>query len=87
MKTGNSPRYDKVNGMTKLPEGPGNPGVSGLTDGAAGTDPGPIATAPAKDPAAQALGQKGGLKRAQTMSPERRSEIARLAAKRRWQSP
>jgi hypothetical protein len=37
-----------------------------------------------KDPAAQQLGHKGGVKRAQNMSPERRSEIARIAAKSRW---
>ncbi len=34
--------------------------------------------------AAQALGRRGGLRRLETTSPERRSEIARLAAKRRW---
>jgi len=37
-----------------------------------------------KNLAAQILGQLGGLKRAATMSPERRSEIARNAARRRW---
>jgi hypothetical protein len=41
-----------------------------------------------KDPAAVALGRKGGLKggkaRAASMSPERRSEIARKAAAARW---
>jgi hypothetical protein len=37
-----------------------------------------------KSLAAQILGQLGGLKRASTMSPERRSEIARNAARRRW---
>jgi hypothetical protein len=37
-----------------------------------------------KNLAAQILGQLGGLKRASTMSPERRSEIARNAARRRW---
>ncbi len=41
-----------------------------------------------KDPAAVALGRKGGLKggaaRAAALSPERRSEIARSAAKARW---
>jgi hypothetical protein len=41
-----------------------------------------------KDPAAVALGRKGGLKggksRAAKMSPERRAEIARKAAKARW---
>jgi len=43
----------------------------------------PIATE-GKNLAAQILGQLGGLKRASTMSPERRSEIARIAARRRW---
>lgn len=37
-----------------------------------------------KDPAAVALGQKGGRRRAEQMSPERRSEIARAGAKKRW---
>ncbi len=43
---------------------------------------------PEKDPAAVALGRKGGLKggraRAATLSPERRSEIAKKAAAARW---
>jgi hypothetical protein len=34
--------------------------------------------------AAAALGSRGGKKRAETMSPERRSEIARKAAEKRW---
>ena len=41
-----------------------------------------------KDPAAVALGRKGGLKggkaRAETMSPERRIEVAKQAAASRW---
>jgi hypothetical protein len=37
-----------------------------------------------KDPAAKALGKKGGEARAKAMSPERRAEIARKAAKKRW---
>jgi hypothetical protein len=41
-----------------------------------------------KDPAAVALGRKGGMKggksRADKLSAERRSEIARLAASTRW---
>ena len=41
-----------------------------------------------KDPAAVALGRKGGLKggkaRAALMSSKKRSEIAKLAAKARW---
>ncbi len=37
-----------------------------------------------KDPAAKALGAKGGKARAQNMTPERRAEIARKAAQGRW---
>jgi hypothetical protein len=41
-----------------------------------------------KDPAAVALGRKGGLKggaaRAASMSPKQRSEAAKKAAKTRW---
>lgn len=37
-----------------------------------------------KDPAAKALGAKGGKKRAANLSPERRKEIAKKAAKKRW---
>jgi hypothetical protein len=39
-----------------------------------------------KDPAAMALGKKGGAARARSMTPERRAEIARKAAKKRWKS-
>ena len=37
-----------------------------------------------KDPAAKALGKKGGAARARSMTPERRAEIARKAAEKRW---
>ena len=37
-----------------------------------------------KDKAAQALGRKGGKARASSMTPERRAEIARKAAQKRW---
>jgi hypothetical protein len=37
-----------------------------------------------KDPAAKALGKKGGAARAANMTPERRSEIAKKAASNRW---
>ncbi|HEV7253432.1 MAG TPA: RNA-binding protein [Mesorhizobium sp.] len=40
-----------------------------------------------KDPAAKALGAKGGKKRAENMTPERRAEIARKAAESRWKRP
>lgn len=37
-----------------------------------------------KDPAAKALGAKGGRARAEKMTPERRAEIAKKAAATRW---
>lgn len=44
-----------------------------------------------KDPAAVALGRKGGLKggkaRAASMTPEQRSEAAKRAARARWDEP
>lgn len=46
------------------------------------------ADTPVKDPAAVSLGRKGGLKggnaRAAALSAERRSEIAKMGAKKRW---
>lgn len=40
-----------------------------------------------KDPAAVALGKKGGKARADAMTPERRAEIAKRAAEKRWRRP
>jgi hypothetical protein len=37
-----------------------------------------------KDPAAKALGKRGGAARAKSMTPERRTEIAKRAAEKRW---
>lgn len=37
-----------------------------------------------KDPAAKALGKKGGAARAAKISQERRADIARIAATARW---
>ena len=39
-----------------------------------------------KDPAAKALGKKGGAARAKKLTPEQRSEIAKKAAAKRWGS-
>jgi hypothetical protein len=36
------------------------------------------------DPAASAMGKKGGPARAANLTPERRAEIARRAAQKRW---
>jgi hypothetical protein len=37
-----------------------------------------------KDPAAKALGKKGGAARAKKLTPEKRKEIAKKAAGARW---
>ena len=37
-----------------------------------------------KDKAAQSMGRKGGAARAASMTPERRAEIAKAAAAKRW---
>lgn len=42
---------------------------------------------PAKDSAAAELGRKGGKARAESMTPQKRSEIAKRAAQKRWKSP
>jgi len=39
-----------------------------------------------KDPAAKALGAKGGAARAKKLTPEQRSEIAKKAAAKRWEN-
>ena len=48
------------------------------------TDDVPSPESEGKDPAAVALGRKGGKARAEGMSAKRRKEIARRAAKSRW---
>ncbi len=37
-----------------------------------------------KDPAAVSMGKRGGVARAAAMTPERRAEVARKAAVKRW---
>jgi hypothetical protein len=58
-----------------------------ITDDATGQAP-PKPAEPEKNPAAVALGRLGGLKggraRAKKLSRQRRSEIAKRAAKARW---
>lgn len=39
-----------------------------------------------KDPAAVSMGRKGGAARAAAMTPERRAEIAKRAAAKRWET-
>jgi hypothetical protein len=43
-----------------------------------------VPTYDGKDPAAKALGAKGGAARAKSVPAERRREIARAAARKRW---
>jgi hypothetical protein len=61
-----------------------------LVDEATGNAPEPVDPDEGKDPAAVALGRKGGLKggraRAERMTPEQRRESARRAAQARWAS-
>ena len=42
---------------------------------------------PPKNPAAVEMGKLGGRKRAESMTPERRAEIAKMAAAKRWKRP
>ena len=52
--------------------------------------PGEVEDAPGddgKDPAAKALGKKGGVARAKSMTPEQRAEIALRAGATRWYFP
>ncbi|MCW6512632.1 RNA-binding protein [Lichenifustis flavocetrariae] len=44
----------------------------------------PEAVDDGKDPAAKSLGARGGAARAKSMTPERRAEIAKKAAEKRW---
>ncbi len=51
---------------------------------AVGEETDPLPPDDGKDPAAKALGKKGGAARAAKMTPARRAEIAKEAAKKRW---
>lgn len=51
---------------------------------ATGEEPEDFPADDGKDKAAQALGRKGGEARAKSISAERRAEIARQAAAKRW---
>ena len=71
--------------MTKRPKRPSDPNqlAKRIIDIAIGNAPDAR-----KDPAAVALGRRGGLKggkaRAASLTPEKRAEIARRAARARW---
>lgn len=59
-----------------------------IVDVATGQREDPVLTSDGKDAAAVALGRRGGLKggkaRSEALTPERRREIARVAAATRW---
>jgi hypothetical protein len=55
-----------------------------IATGEESEDYGPTAESEGKDPAAVALGKKGGVARAKALGKRKRSEIARKAAKSRW---
>jgi hypothetical protein len=58
--------------------------VMRIATGEAPEDYGPNADSLGKDPAAVALGRKGGKARAAALGKRKRAEIARKAAKSRW---
>jgi hypothetical protein len=72
----------------KLPRDPNQRAKATLDIALGDVTPEPI---PEKDQAAVELGRQGGLiggkRRAEKLSPERRSEIARHAAATRWERP
>lgn len=74
--------------MTKPPKRPRDFSQAGklVVDIATGQveDRPPTPEEQGKDPAAAALGRKGGAARAKAMSAERRAEIAKNAARKRW---
>jgi hypothetical protein len=77
--------------MTKAPKRPRdlNEWAKRMVDIATGEveDRGPTPEEQGKDPAASALGKKGGAARARALTGVQRSEIAKRAAKDRWKSP
>jgi hypothetical protein len=74
--------------MTNQPKRPRDPNqlAKSIIDIATGEKPDrdPTPEEQGKDPAAVAMGKKGGKARADAMSPQRRAEIARMAAAKRW---
>jgi hypothetical protein len=74
--------------MTAHPKRPRDPNqlAKRIIDIATGETPDrdPTPEEEGKDPAAVAMGKKGGKARAENMSAEKRSEIAKKAAAKRW---
>ena len=75
--------------MPKGPQGRSRPtdvigGAVRITRIATGEDTEDAPVDDGKDPAAKAMGRKGGAARARNLTPEQRQEIARAAASARW---
>lgn len=74
--------------MSSAPKRPRDPNqlAKSIIDIATGEKPDrdPTPEEQGKDPAAVALGKKGGKARADSLTAEKRSEIARKAAASRW---
>ena len=82
-------RVAKIAGLREMtPKRPRDPNqiAKSIIDIATGQKPDrdPTPEEQGKDPAAVALGKRGGRARADAMTPERRAEIARKAARKRW---
>lgn len=77
-----------LSGMQKLPKRPRDPNQLGklIVDLSVGEadDSQNMPDESGKDPAAIALGKKGGKARAKKLSAKKRTEIAKKAAKARW---
>ena len=76
--------------MSNQPKRPRDPSqlAKSIIDIATGQKPDrdPTPEEQGKDPAAVAMGKKGGAARAAGMTAEKRSEIAKKAAEKRWKS-
>jgi len=79
-----------LSGMQKKPKRPRDPNQLGklIVDLSVGEadDSKNLPDESRKDPAAVSLGMKGGAARASKLSPRKRAEIAKKAAKARWKS-
>ena len=73
--------------MAKTPKRPRDPNQLGklIVDIATGETE-DIYPDSGKDPAAVALGRKGGRARANSLTPDKRSKIAKKAAEERWKT-
>lgn len=76
-----------IAGMAKTPKRPRDPNQLGklIVDLSTGEAEEQMPVEPPKNEAAAELGRKGGAARARAMTPERRAEIAKRAAEKRWE--